>query len=326
MGACSAPPAPIGTELSTPKLETNGGGDRFFLTTTDGLELPGRIWPAATEEPKAVAIALHGFNDYSAAFDTMGPLLANKGIQLYAYDQRGFGEAPGRMAWAGATRMLEDLMDAVTVIRQRHPTLDLVLIGESMGGALALDAVAAPYPIDVDRVVLIAPAVWGHSTMGPLERGLLASLNATIPGFHITFQARIAATDNIETMRRLWRDALVIKGAKVSTLNGLVGLMETGLQQARHLKLPALIVYGGRDQIVSRGPTCRMLRGLPADNQAQIAVYPGGHHMLTRDKGGDVVVADIAQFALTASARLPSSQTVPRSAQVGWPEALCGPK
>jgi alpha-beta hydrolase superfamily lysophospholipase len=39
---------------------------------------------------------LHGFNDYSNAFEVPAQALAWRGIATYAYDQRGFGEAPLR--------------------------------------------------------------------------------------------------------------------------------------------------------------------------------------------------------------------------------------
>ena len=48
-----------------------------------------------TSGVKAVILALHGFNDYSNAFAMPARLWAERGIASYAYDQRGFGGAPG---------------------------------------------------------------------------------------------------------------------------------------------------------------------------------------------------------------------------------------
>ena len=65
------------------------------LTAADGAELPMRIWlPPNQQKPKAVILAVHGFNDYSNAFDMPGRWWAKHGIATYAYDQRGFGAYP----------------------------------------------------------------------------------------------------------------------------------------------------------------------------------------------------------------------------------------
>ena len=77
------------------------------IVAGDGALLPYREWlPAAS--PKAVVLGLHGFNDYSKAYDTLGRFLAERGIATYAYDQRGFGAAPRRSYWPGVDALLGD--------------------------------------------------------------------------------------------------------------------------------------------------------------------------------------------------------------------------
>src|SRR5712671_3973249 len=77
------------SSLSSPQL----AGDR--LVAADGATLPLRRW-LPEGRPRAVVLALHGFNDYSNAFAGAGAGWAKNGIATYAYDQRGFGAAPGR--------------------------------------------------------------------------------------------------------------------------------------------------------------------------------------------------------------------------------------
>src|SRR3546814_3279572 len=61
------------------------------------------------------------FNDYSNAFADSGPALAAQGLEVYAYDQRGFGEAPHRGLWPGVEALTGDLTTAAGLLRQRHP-------------------------------------------------------------------------------------------------------------------------------------------------------------------------------------------------------------
>jgi len=316
IAGCAAPSPPLGTRIVPPSLAVEG--DRLALTASDGLVLPGRVW--AADDPVAVAVAVHGFNDYSAAFDTLGPALVAADVTVYAHDQRGFGEAPGWNSWPGATRLLEDLMDMAAAVRARHPDRSLVLVGESMGGALVMEAVADPPLVDADRAVLLAPAVWGRGAMGAFGIAALDLAHDLIPGYHLTFQSALRPTDSRETLRRMAEDPLVIKGARIDAVHGLVGLMDNADRAAAHLRMPALILYGARDAIVPKEPTCRMLARLPAAHRVRVAVYADGFHMLTRDRGGAAVIADIAAFARAADAPLPSGA----EAADAWPAAICG--
>src|SRR5205814_80154 len=87
--------AGIGTARAAaePKPVPRFAGRGFV--TADGTVLPLRQWLPAGPV-KAVILALHGFNDYSNAFEGPGDAWAKRGIATYAYDQRGFGAAPER--------------------------------------------------------------------------------------------------------------------------------------------------------------------------------------------------------------------------------------
>jgi predicted alpha/beta-fold hydrolase len=136
--ACSSAAAPEPSRaIVAPSLEA----ERAVME--DGYELPVVRW-APEGEIKAVALALHGFNDYRRAFATVGPELAEQGILTIAYDQRGFGNTEGRGHWAGTERMVRDARTMSALIRARHPDLPLYLVGESMGGAVTMTALPRP--------------------------------------------------------------------------------------------------------------------------------------------------------------------------------------
>ena len=183
----SARRAPIPDPKSVPHFT-----ETSFITA-DGLILPLRKWlPQAADgksEAKAVILALHGFNDYSQAFDGPGEIWAKEGIATYAYDQRGFGAAPERGLWPGRAVLAADAATATQILRRLYPGIPVYLLGESMGGAVAVVALTGesgtPAP-DVDGVILTAPAVWGRSTMDVLPRLALWAGVRLMPGLTLT--------------------------------------------------------------------------------------------------------------------------------------------
>jgi alpha-beta hydrolase superfamily lysophospholipase len=266
--------------------------------------------------PRAVVLALHGFSDYRLAFAEVGPFLAAGGIATYAYDQRGFGATAQRGIWPGSELLVDDARRVAALLRQRHPGQPLYLLGESMGGAVAM-SVLAETPEAVDGAVLVAAAVWGRATMNPLQRAALWLVAHSFPGMRLSGRGLgITASDNQAMLRALRDDPLVLKEARADALWGLVNLMDRALAAAPMLSVPALVLYGEHDEIIPRRPTCRMLSVLASS--ARTAIYPDGYHMLTRDLGARVVLEDVAAWLADPAAPLPSGL------EAGGLQALCG--
>ena len=103
----------------------------------DGARLPYRTWfPSGATQ--MVVLALHGFNDSRDAWEVPAATLTQAGFAIYGPDQRGFGDAPGRGEWLGTATMVADAAEMANQIAARHPGVPLVLMGESMGGAVLM--------------------------------------------------------------------------------------------------------------------------------------------------------------------------------------------
>lgn len=314
LGGCATRSQPHLPATLTPELHDD------HATMDDGYRLPVQSWHPDSPT-RAVVLALHGFNDYRNAFQRAGRLFAAQGISTYAYDQRGFGETDYRGLWSGHERMCADLHAMLTLIRERHPDVPLFLLGESMGGAVAITALARR-PMPVDGVVLVAPAVWSRDMMPWYQRAGLWLALRLFPGWTPTGESLgRMPSDNIEMLRKLAADPLVIKQTRIDTVAGLVELMDAALASVPALRHRTLLLYGANDQIIPPQPTCRLLRKLPAATAEdwQVAWYPDGYHMLLRDLQGEQVVTDIAHWMLTPGP-LPSGSTVPPDE---WGSRIC---
>lgn len=311
LGACAPRLQPPGPGPRVPALTDNR------LITRDGTELPLTVWQP--DGPvKAAIVALHGFNDYRNAFAPVGPILARHGIATYAYDQRGFGASPHRGIWPGDDRLVDDFLDAVGLVRARHPGVPIHGLGESMGGAVIMAALTGPTPPKIDGAILAAPAVWGRRTMPAIQVALLEVAAHVMPAIAGRNEGLVyRASDNVEMLRGLGRDALVIKETRIDAIYGLVGLMDRALDAAPRLTAPTLILYGSRDDIIRSGPTCMMLRALPMGAPWRLALYPRGYHMLLRDLQADAVLADAAAWIGAADAALPSGAELPAGRLAG---------
>lgn len=301
LGAC----APH-VELPGPRI---GGAlmTDSFVYTNDGAALPVRSW-LPEGEPRAVIVALHGFNDYSNSWEAPGRTWAKMGLATYAYDQRGFGKTDHHGLWHGGQTLAEDLKDVIFLVRKRHPGKPVYVAGESMGGAVAMIAMAGPTPPSVDGIILSAPAVWGRSTMNVFEQAGLWFFSHTVPWFMVSGKGLgIKPSDNVDMLRALSKDPLVIKETRVDAVHGLVDLMDAAQAAAADIKVPTLVLYGEKDEIVPPEATYKMIAKLSDLGQRQrLAVYPKGYHMLMRDLQAEVVLKDVASWVTDRRRQLPS--------------------
>ena len=269
--------------------------DGAALVMADGAHLPLHVWQTEAA-PKAVILALHGFNDYGNFINDAAGFWQKQGGQVYAYDQRGFGAAPGTGLWPGTRAFGDELAAAAKLVRARHNRVPFYVLGMSMGAAVAMTAFAGPAPPAADGVILVAPAVWGRSTMPFYQRWTLWLAAHTLPWLTLTGRGlNIKPSDNIEMLRALGRDPKVIKENRVDTIWGLVNLMDAALRSAPRFRFKSLILYGDNDEVIRQGPTDKMLASLPAaaKGRRQLRRYNGGYHMLLRDLQGKRVWNDI---------------------------------
>jgi alpha-beta hydrolase superfamily lysophospholipase len=306
LGACSplmvqqAGRPPIG--FTGPHFEADK------VVSFDGARLGLMKWEAAGE-PWAVVVGVHGMNDYANAFHLSAPWWAEQGVTTYAYDQRGFGRSPQRGIWAGDELMAEDLRTVTALARQRHPGAVIVVIGESMGGAVAAEAFASDRPPAADRLVLLSPAVWGWKAQPlPNKTALWFAANFTASKVYTPprwLTSKITPTDNREELIAMGRDPLMVWGARSDTLYGLVNLMDRAAEAIGAIgPPPTLYLYGAHDQIIPKKAAFRAARTLkPA---ARTAYYAKGYHLMMRDRQGPVVWKDILAFIRDPEAPLPS--------------------
>jgi alpha-beta hydrolase superfamily lysophospholipase len=313
-GACTPRIEPAGPDIVSAMVAV----DTFLMP--DGAQLPYKTW-MPPEAPRLIVLGLHGFGDTANnAFQRAAPLFTAAGIGFYAYDQRGFGAAPHHGIWAGTETLTRDATAVARLLRARHPGTPLIIMGESMGAAVAITAAAGAEPPEADGYILVAPAVQGRASMSWLTRSVLDLAARTIP--LMQFQnsgAGIVPTDDDDTMRAWGRDPLTLKEIRVDAIVGLVNLMDAATAAAPHFHARSLVLYGARDQIIDPGPVRSLLHALPEGADHRAAYYADGYHMLLRDRRRSLVIDDLLAWIADPAAPLPSGAEAAAAAWLAKP-------
>lgn len=252
--------------------------------TTDGTTAaprktpaPMRSWVDPNKPPIACLLCVHGLGLQSNSYEFFGKEQANRGLAVYSIDVRGFGSW---MNAKGKTKVnfddcLDDIRIALESIHAANPGLPVYILGESMGGAIALRA-ASLYPTLVDGLISSVPASerfnQGKTSM-KVFLNLLTGFNVANVGNDLVNQA----TQN-QKLKSQWQDdPLARLNLSPQELIQFQDFMNFNHDAAKKVaSMPVLFVQGTGDQLVKPEGTWELFNDVAAKDKSFFAV-PGEH-------------------------------------------------
>jgi alpha-beta hydrolase superfamily lysophospholipase len=256
------------------------------LTSPDGLRIHMHGW-LPSYEPDKVVITVHGMGGHGGYYATsLAPYLAPAGAAVYAPDLRGHGQSEGtRGDIESFGHFQQDVETAIRWARLKYPELPLFLVAESMGTSIAINfAVQALPEVRPDGIILIACVV--APTITPSVREVTRTLwylatdrrRVALP---ITGREELGVRDP-EFIKVLKSDALFNRRVSVRFLSSMTGYMQHAARQPRNIKLPVLLLQGGRDCTVRHGATRAFFARISAPDK-EMHYFPEAYHAILND-------------------------------------------
>ncbi len=114
----------------------------FFLECADGHKMPVYAW-LPQQPPVAILVIAHGMAEYALRYAAIASLFTDENIAVYAYDQRGHGQAVSSVDNQGLVndnwfnQQILDTSLLIRNIRTQYPGTKIFLLGHSMGSFLS---------------------------------------------------------------------------------------------------------------------------------------------------------------------------------------------
>ena len=261
------------------------------LAGVGGVTLYWRGW-LPDREPSGVLLICHGLGEHAGRYTNVVDALLPDGWAVYGLDHRGHGRSTGRRVHVDAyADWLADFDTFRRHVVARHEGLPVFLLGQSMGGQIAL-AYALDHPDDLHGLVLTAPPLASNQVPAaviPVLR-LLARMGPTLRpvGIDVT---KISKDPAVVAAYR--SDPLVHQGKPtLALMTALESAFRPLTERARGLRMPVLVQHGTLDELSDPAGT-RGLEGTLGSADRTVRWYEGLWHEIYNEPERGRPLADL---------------------------------
>ncbi|MBC7881378.1 MAG: lysophospholipase [Anaerolineae bacterium] len=265
--------------ISTLKL-TGLAGEHLHVTCWERPEVAG------------ILLLIPGKNDHGGRYEELAEQVSTVGWGVWGLDLRGQGRSFGPPAQVDRFHeFLEDVEIAVQAIRTRYPHRPIVLVGYSMGAAVAVEY-CAQHPEKVSGLIGVSPCFCIENRLTWWMPPTLQVLDWLLPHFILSRSYNpLAVTRDLEQQRRIASDPYMDGTTRARLIMELRRAAKRCLNVANRIELPVLTLISPSDRIVDPTAAEAFHRDLPGN--ATICRYPGLRHDLLHEEGREAVFRDI---------------------------------
>jgi acylglycerol lipase len=309
LGACASVPPP-----STTALKHSPEYSEEFFYNQQGLKLFARTWNPRGEARGNVVI-LHGTAMHSGVYAPAAEALTAAGYRVFAYDLQGWGRSEGKGADGYVDSFddyAKDLYRVLNKMKTRYPNVPNFVMGESLGGTIALYGVLKK-DLAFDGIITSAAGYKPNpELMGIRAPGFINDANMTLakwwgqgvpnaPMLEADTGIRMVIEDDA-LQAQLLADPYVSHGwlpaAYGSTLVEANAYIDEHLDQ---LKQPLLLMHGTQDMLVPK-TSSEEIYERSNSGLKRLEIYNAPHALLL-EQSQTRVMQDVVKFLEEATSK-----------------------
>lgn len=247
------------------------------------LHTPVYVWQDSGKKPKAIVLAIHGLALHASVFDSTARHLAAHQMIVAAPDLRGYGKwcQKDKVKGAAYKESEADILALAKKLRARYRNVPLFLVGESLGGSLAIK-LAASHADLIDGLILSAPAV-RHQHHVPLRTIADATLVLTNPSHRVDVSGFIRNyySEDPAISEEELNDPLTRTNMSLGELLASCRVISSAADRIGEIPadMPVLIMQGKKDRMLKLSSIDELEHKLKSTNQT-VRWFPERGHIL----------------------------------------------
>ena len=236
-------------------------------------------------------ILLHGFGDHSGRYAGVAAWLAQRGLAVYALDQRGHGRSPGKRGHV--SRFAQFLSDVAALRRlvASETAAPQLLLGHSFGGTVTLRYLETE-PAGLAGAIVSSPFLAVAMAVPVWKRALARVLVEVLPSVPVATGLDLAHLSTDPAVGQAARsDPLYHRVMSPRAYREILAAQAATLAEGRHIRVPLLLLLAGDDRIVSRPASEAFARSLGGD--VTVKTYDGFYHEIFNEPQRARVFRDV---------------------------------
>jgi alpha-beta hydrolase superfamily lysophospholipase len=276
-----------------------------------GTEIFFQNW--IVDKPRGILVIAHGVGEHSGRYDNIINELKGSGISVYALDHRGHGKSGGKRGHVDSFMdYVYDLKLFIDLIREENRSVHLVLLGHSMGGAIAC-RYALTYSDDMDALILSSPGLIFGGDAPAWKKKMAVILSKYLPS--ITMATGLATKDlshDRAVIDAYENDPLVHDRMSPRLFTEFVNNGVECLERASELSIPLLVFHGKEDRIVDYHGSEQVYQKASSSNKV-MHIYEGLFHETMNETDKKKVLKMVAQWIVKAISGKKKQKTLKKS-------------
>lgn len=297
---------------------------RYAVSKPNIKTAPLRVTNESDHQPNGPIIAklvfVHGFSEHINRYNDFFPKLAERGFQVFGWDQRGWGQSvttPSQKGLTGPTSQV--IADIAAFLEDKLPsqshttTVPVFVMGHSMGGGEILTLAGNPRYTDLVRQVrgwiLECPFVGFPAGEEPSMVKIFAGrlIGRLLPKHQLKHMVPPEYLSRDEAVVQSVRDDTLCHDT--GTLEGLASLLDrTAMLSSGQITLgkqvqSILLTHGTEDKACSYDAAVNFVQNQHNVDDKTIKSYDGAYHQLHSDHCKDEFAKDVIDWILERSER-----------------------
>lgn len=294
------------TVTTLTEADNEGIAIEEWTSAKDGTELFSKTWKVTS--PVATVVFVHGFGEHINRYNHVFSEFQRANIEVFSYDQRGFGHTGMKNKNLGVTGGWKVATDDITYVlrTRRREGIPQFLFGHSMGGALSLNYAAEGAEREnlagfVISSPLVVQAPETKSSQPVLLLGTAAS--KVLPSFQVPVQLPSKYVSRIpEEVDKHANDPL---NHSIGSLRGLADMLSGGKAllktKCKNITKPIYLYHGTGDSLTAFEGSKELFDKIPSEDKT-FRAWEGGYHELHNDLDQEAVITECINWIL---ARVP---------------------
>jgi acylglycerol lipase len=255
-------------------------------------------WIDESVPVKGYLLCVHGLGLHKGTYHQFGERMAKLGWGVYACDVRGFGSfiEIGRAQTVDFPGALEDVRNALNMVRAQANGKPVFIVGESMGGAIAL-RITSLYPELVEGLISSVPAGERNAQVGDSVKVGLHLLTGPKKTMDVRKIVVDRSTDNQQLKDEWLQDHLARFDLSPMELIKFQKFMSENHAAAKKItSRPVLMIRGTEDKLVKQSGNEQLINEIPNPDKILVQVEGKEHLILEEGQFDDGVIKFITQW------------------------------